>query len=154
MSTQHTSLDHRQGIKVTFQPMDLTHDKLRILQNLDAIIVEKLFGNAAWPPIKTERTKISQRLIELGFKERVGHRTTALGQELHHNILYAFLGLWEPSDLLIVLAENGLIEKEVFYDLCEELGSDCEQLFKLHVIAAYKAYYKKVCLFAPGRWRI
>ena len=145
MSIQHTSLDNRHGIKVTFQPTNLTHDKLRILQELDAIAVEKLFGTDTWPATDAEVSKLSHRLIELGLDAKVNHnttQTTALGRELHVPILMAFLGLYASWDLVSELKANGLIEPQLAMELLESMESDCEPLLKEHVVAAYRAYYR------------
>ena len=157
MTADQTSPYKRDRIKVTFQPMDLTHDKLLILQELDRIAVEKLFGTDTWPATDAEVGKLSHRFIELGLDAKVNHNTTqptALGRELHVGIQMVFLGLYASWDLVWALEENGLIEPQLAMELLETMGNDCEPLLKEHVVAAYKAYYKKVSLFAPGRWRI
>ena len=145
MSTDHTPLADRERIRVTFQPTALTEDKLRMLQELDAVVIEKLFGEAAWPVTGSEARKLSRRLIELGLDEKVDHNTTqstALGRELHVRILMAFLGLWASYDLVSVLEANGLIEPQLANELLETMESEYEPLLKEHVVAAYRAYYR------------
>jgi hypothetical protein len=120
---------------------------LEILNELDAIIVSRLFGPGPWLVDRESADALGRKLMQMGLLERVpgspeSSRSTSLGKELKVDVLEVFMGLWCEWDAIDVLEEYGLIdEPEPIYELLEA-GTDPETVIRAPVQKVYFDYYR------------
>jgi len=71
-------------------------------------------------------------------------RSTALGKELNIDLVCAFMGHWDPFDLLYQLEEYELLTEAEADRLRNRLnnGADAESLLRARVQRAYVEYYR------------
>ncbi len=117
---------------------------------LDAIVVERLFGQDPWPADRKTCDALNRRLIELGLEEEICDepntwKNTALGNELDVDLVGVFMGLWDEGDAVFVLQTYGLIDEaecETLYHLLES-SADFALIFRHRVQRAYFDYSGK-----------
>ena len=64
-------------------------------------------------------------------------RSTALGKELKLDLLMAFVGAWELSEIPYVLEEHGYIDGSQATELCACPLVEIERKLRWHVFRAY-----------------
>ena len=94
-------------------------DSREISIRLEAIVAMRLFGDGDWLVNRETGPALSNLLLEMGLEERLPHdpsttQSTTLGRQLNVDLQMAFMGLWEPFDMLSVLEEHGLIDADEF----------------------------------------
>ena len=92
-------------------------NKQNILCELDAMIIERLFGRRPWLADRDTVAALDRTLTRLGLREQVSDqpgnsRITSLGKELHMELLMVFLGMWDEFEVPIILEDYGLIDEE------------------------------------------
>jgi hypothetical protein len=98
--------------QVTFDPM-----KPEVMQRLHAMIHERLFGRGPWlVPSSEFNDAVGEKLESLGLLEPGeipdSHQLTALGREVHLQLMMVFMGYWCETDIPMLLWQNGLISEE------------------------------------------
>lgn len=85
------------------------------IPELHSMIDARLLGNRQWLADRETCGTLNQKLVELGLQERVlgavdTIQRTALGEEMHLDLVMVFIGLLNEWEILEVLARYGLIE--------------------------------------------
>jgi len=111
-------------------------DRNEILCVLDAIVVERLFGNRPWLADRETMAALKQVLFRFGLGEQVPGQPdywqyTPLGRELQLELLCVFMGWWHEWDAVIILEKYGLID-----------DAECELLFSLETEAEFECALK------------
>jgi hypothetical protein len=120
-----------------------------VLTEIEAMIFHRLFEGDQSLADRETAPVLTKRLEQLGLEERVPAekdtwRSTALGRELHFDLLSVFLGLWDEWEVPTILEKYGVIddlECEAIWDAFEA-GRDPETILKKYVLKAYFAHYK------------
>jgi hypothetical protein len=118
-----------------------------ILNELDTIIISRLFGPGRWLVDRESANALNRKLMQMGLCESVpdspeSWRLTSLGKELKVDLLEVFMGLCCEWDAIYDLVEYGLIdEPEPIYELLEA-GTDPETVIRAPVQKAYFDYYR------------
>jgi hypothetical protein len=115
--------------------MEMTIEKAEIAKQLQTMVGERLFGAKPWPIDNNhENHEVRQKLIDWGLIEMQGgsFRTTALGKELNIDLMSAFMGHHEPSEIPDMLCEHGLMSNEeadsIILDRWERDGEKLEDI--------------------------
>jgi hypothetical protein len=122
-------------------------DRNEIVCVLDAVVVERLFGDRPWLADDETMAALNQMLLRLGLEEQVPGRPdhwqyTPLGRELRLELLCVFMGWWHEWDAVIILEKYGLIEEadcEFLFSL--ETQEEFERELKTRVQEAYFEYF-------------
>jgi hypothetical protein len=121
-----------------------------VITEIEAMIFHRLFERDRWLPDRETSGTLCSRLEQLGLEERVPPdnemcQATALGRELHFNLLCAFFGLVEVWEIAMILEEYGLIDDLECEAILDALGAgrDPETVLKKYVSRAYFAHYKR-----------
>ena len=119
--------------------------RTEITRRLHEMVDERLFGDKSWPADKESADEVNATLLELGLIARTeqSFRNTPLGDELHLDLLEAFMGFWDEFELLEILEMRGLIKEEDLQQLRKILrkGAGWEATFKGYVRRAYSQYF-------------
>jgi len=123
-------------------------EKRTVVQGLHALMVTRLFGGCPWLADRKTCDALGRKLNELGLQEFVPGdnlttRSTALGNELHVDLVMVFIGLWDEWEIPMILEDYGLID-EIDTDRIVELLETCsdpERLLRPIVRKAYRNYY-------------
>jgi hypothetical protein len=111
------------------------------------MVAERLFGGGQWLADPETCAAIGSVLIRLGLEEEVSdrpgtRRNTPLGNELHLELMFVFLGYWSEPDAIMVLNDYGLITDAEAEDLLH-IVSEEDIRHRLHRYAqrAYRDYF-------------
>jgi len=133
--------------------MESPVSKSQILAEVQALICARLFGTGPWLTCGEAAVQLQRRILQMGLEEQVPGeretwRNTALGTELHVDLLCVFLGIFEPFNAAEILADHGFIdnhEVDRLWDLMHA-GNDPEEVLKPVVRAAYRRYLERTPL--------
>jgi hypothetical protein len=124
-------------------------DKRSVILRLHAIAHTRLFGDGPWLTNCESGPALHRILFEMKVEEEVpgdprSSRSTALGKELHIDLVWAFVGHWDPYDLLDHLEEYKLLTESEADRFRHRLnkGADPESLLRARVQRAYVEYYR------------
>jgi hypothetical protein len=127
-------------------------DKRNIILRLHAIADTRLFGDGPWLTNRESGPSLDRILLEMKVVEVIpgdprSSRLTALGKEFHIDLVCAFLGHWEPDDLLYQLEEYELLTEGEADWLRHQLnkGADPESILRPRVQRAYVKYFGASC---------
>ncbi len=87
------------------------------MDDFDKMVQARLDNNTApWPMAVSELDDFDKALLTAGLVERVpgeggGWRKTPLGDAINLDLLMAFLGIFDASEVPGVLQDNGLIDE-------------------------------------------
>ncbi len=85
--------------------------------DFDEMVQDRLFNDvASWPMAVSELEDFDKALLTAGLVETVpgeggGWRKTPLGDAINLDLLMAFLGIFDASEVPGVLQDNGLIDE-------------------------------------------
>jgi hypothetical protein len=115
------------------------------LVELNLLIDETLFGVGSWPP---DPASMFDRLVKLGLNETVpgdprSWRDTDLGRAVQINLYSTFLGLFEMSEIPLMLEPLGLLSKADCENLWDglETGQDMSSWTRKKLQMAYRQYF-------------
>ena len=127
--------------------------KRDIMVLLEALIVERLFGNGPWPPDRETFDALQAAFIGLGLEEEVSgqefsgqtiHQNTPLGKELNFDLVQVFAGTFDECSAIQILERYGLMKEEEINEMLESdlLASEEEpsRVFKYRIQKAYFEY--------------
>ena len=85
------------------------------LCELDAMIIERLFGGRPWLADRETMAALDRSLTKLGLQEQVrdepgDSRCTPFGNEVHTPLLMVFLGMWDEFEIPSILEKYGLMK--------------------------------------------
>jgi hypothetical protein len=126
--------------------------KTEIATRLDAIASTRLFGDGKWLVDREAATALNGALEAMGLQEQLSENTsrdTPLGKEVNLSLHMVFMGLWEPWEMVHILADDGLIdedESDRLFDLLERSGENYERALKACVQQAYRNYHRATFL--------
>lgn len=133
-------------LELNREPVLMT--KTKIACRVHEMVDERLFGKKSWPVDTDSTGGVRATWLELGLIENVAgkdqtFRNTPLGNELNIDLMDAFMGFWDPFDLLEVLERRGLIHKKDAKHLRRVLnrGAGWDRIFKAYVLHAYYLHY-------------
>ena len=123
-------------------------DKRKVIQDVHAMMVTRLFGGRPWLADREACDALRKKLDELGLQESVPgddrmRQNTALGNELHLDLVMVFIGLWVEWEIPMILEDHGLLDEidtSRLFDLLETC-SDPEYLLRPIVRKAYRDHY-------------
>jgi hypothetical protein len=121
--------------------------KAEIVVELEAMVSHRLFGCHRWLGDQETSSAVHQKLIEMHLLEHISSDTyevTPLGAELDIDLLLVFMGLFEASEIPLVLEHYGLIDERELDSLYECMSTDADPKFILfgYVRRAYFDYHK------------
>ena len=121
--------------------------KAEIVVELDAMVSRRLFGCHEWLAEPETVSAVNQKLITMGLIEHISSDTwqvTPLGTELDIDLLLVFMGLFEASEVPLILEHYGLIDERELDSLYDCMSMDAEPEFILfgYVRRAYFDYHK------------
>jgi hypothetical protein len=99
----------------------MMHNKTEIVTTLDTIASQRLFGDGRWLVDRAAAIELNEAINAMGLQEQVSENTsrdTALGKEVNLSLQMAFMGLWEPWDMIYVLEEHRLLDEDEVDHLC------------------------------------
>lgn len=108
----------------------------------------RLFGDSEWLSTREASDAIGRKLFDLGLQEHVAGsadttRATALGNELHLDLVLVFLGVWDEWEMPGILLQYGLIdeleEEQIYNALAKD--TDAERILKPIVQSAFRDHY-------------
>jgi hypothetical protein len=122
-----------------------TISKAEIAAQLRNMTEERLFGTKPWPI--DDNFAVHQQMLDWGLKVEIDNdgscTTTALGRELDVNLLEAFMGHHELSEIPEILVEYGLLTKEeayhIIFDRWERDGEELEDILPSILRRVYRA---------------
>ncbi len=124
-------------------------DRRSVILRLHAITDTRLFGDGPWLTNRESGLTLDRIFVEMKVQEEVpgdprSSRSTALGKELNIDLVCAFMGHWDPFDLLYQLEEYELLTEAEADRLRNRLnnGADAESLLRARVQRAYVEYYR------------
>ena len=129
-------------------------DKRDVIEEMHAMIDERLFGSRLWLVDRETAGAVERRLNDLGLLERIAAdvdtwRMTPLGRELKADLVKVFVGLTDECDSVWTLEDHGLLDESDasrIYDLMER--RDREIVLRPYVQKAYRQHYD------PSGWVI
>lgn len=134
-------------------------NKRTVIQELDSMIVFRLFGDRPYLADEEAGYALSKKLDEMGLQACVpgeaGTTTnTALGRELQLDLVMVFVGMWCEFEVPRILEEHGLIDEfkaaeifDLFDDLetavpdDKDLSDDYGRVLRPVVQKAYRDHY-------------
>jgi len=123
-------------------------NKTEIIRRLHEIVDDRLFGSGPWMVDRASADALKLALLKMGLEEQVPGETntwqfTALGTELHVDLLLVFMGCWDAWAIPEILEGYGLVDKQDVHRLWRVLsrGGPWERTFKKSVRRAYFAFY-------------
>jgi hypothetical protein len=121
--------------------------KAAAIRKLHEIAEHHLFGSGGWPASGESLSAIFRTILDLGLEEEVHNgrgtmRTTPLGKEVSVDLMTAFAGCWELSDIPFILEDGGYITSKEHEELWELPRSDFERRLRLLVVRAYLDFCK------------
>jgi hypothetical protein len=122
--------------------------KSEVIQTLHAMIHERLFGTRPWLADRDTIWAVDRKLKALGLSEPVPgmpntEQATSLGRELNFDLMYAFMGVWEPCEIPGILEDRGLISQDEILEVderCED-GEDPETVLLPLVRRAFYQHF-------------
>jgi hypothetical protein len=124
-------------------------NKISVKLKLDAMVVDRLFGNDGWLVDYEESPALMRALEELGLEERLPADPltlycTPLGKELHLDLYMAFMGLLCEWEVILHLEKYNLMVEEEADAILDLLGMDNypESELKCRVQRAYCEHNK------------
>jgi hypothetical protein len=87
---------------------------------------------------------IAMKLIEPVEGSPDQWRMTALGGEVHVDVVKVFLGVWAPTEVAGILHQNNLMSEQEMYELWarEDSGERVEDMLPPYVHRAFRQYFK------------
>ena len=121
--------------------------KAEIVVELETMVTHRLFGCHRWLADQETCSAVHQKLIKMGLLEHISSDTwqnTPLGTELDIDLLLVFRGLFEVSEVPLILEHYGLIDEPERDSLLECMSMDANPEFILFgfVRRAYFDYRK------------
>ena len=122
--------------------------KTEIAMKLAMIGSTRLFGHDGWLADREVAFRLGETLHAMGLQEQVSantFRNTTLGNAVNVDLHMVFMGLWEPSDMVHILKQYGLLDEDevdALYDLLERDEKHYEPPLKARVQQAYRNYHK------------
>jgi hypothetical protein len=114
--------------------------KSDVIRELHALLHERLFGGGPWLAEAEICHTIFAKFVELGLEEQVSEksgswRATALGRELNSQLLMVFAGVWDDSDIPMILEEYGLLSEEETTEIYERFeGGESSEVLLLPIV--------------------
>jgi hypothetical protein len=117
-------------------------DKVAIICKLHEIVDHYLLGSGTWPAHWDLLPAFRKTIRDLGLDEEVPDspgttRSTPLGKELKLDLMMAFVGAWDLSEIPYVLVEHGYIEEIQAEELWTDSLVDFERKLRWLVLRAY-----------------
>ncbi len=100
--------------------------------DFDEMVQDRLFNDAASRPMAvSELEDFDKALLTAGLVETVpgdgdDRRKTPLGDAVNLDLLMAFLGVWDESEVPRILQDNGLIDEAESERLWDLLGTGAD----------------------------
>ena len=128
-------------------------DRQTIAQDLHGMIFYRLFGDRPWLADYEACAALRRKLDAMGLQERIsGHpsmtRDTALGREVHLDLVMVFIGLMDETEIPATLEGYGLLDEVAVDRLYDQLeaSEDPERVLRPVVQTAYRDHFH-----LPGR---
>src|SRR5262249_8378558 len=139
-------------------------NKAKIISELENMVVARLFGRQPWLADRETYSAVKRKLIQMGLVEQVRDeplnrkliqmglveqvgdepltwQITPLGKELDVDLFEVFMGIKGPCDVIIILAQHGLLNESEF-DAILECMSEANADLSGYVKCAYFVYRK------------
>ena len=108
--------------------MTPTMKRAKIIIELENIVLARLFSRRAWLADRETSIAIERKCIQLGLIEQLSvdpttWRLSHLGKELDLELFYVFMGLFDASEVPIILENYRLIDESEADAIYERMSS-------------------------------
>ena len=110
------------------------------------MVDQQLFGEGTWPGDRSVCERLNERLAEMGLLEWMegsieGIMPTSLGLEFDLELMFVWLGNISESDMIMILADRGLIDERAANAAYNYVGPDPHERLRTIVRLAYRKRY-------------
>ncbi len=121
-------------------------DMQNVLTELHSMIDQQLVGEGPWPGGRRACERLNERLAELGLLQWIDGSIerimpTTLGLEFDLELMFVWLGNISESDMIMILADRGLIDERATNAANRIADSDTPEQFRVLVRRAYQKHY-------------